>query len=344
MLELTARCNNNCQHCYINLPKTDPDAQKKELSFEQIKNIVDASVSLGTLWFLLSGGEPLLRPDFFDIYRYLKKQGILVSVFTNASLITEEHIQLFKKYPPRDIEVTVYGITEKTHRRVTGKNTFAATMAGIDRLFSNSLPVTLKSTLMKSNVQEIDQIADFCRSKSKHPFRFDPFLHLRLDRNPDKNKKIISERLSPDEIFAIEKNDPARFEALSQKCRKIETLNTSPDNPARLFRCMAGINSCCVDYTGTFKLCSALGNEACIYDLKKGSLAHAWNAFTPKVIQMDSKNPLFTESCGNCTLHDICSWCPAHADLETGMLDGQTNYFCNVAKKRINLSQNLQES
>ena len=87
-LELTARCNNNCRHCYINLPVGDKAAKEEELSFEEIKGIADEAISLGAIWCLLTGGEPLLREDFFDIYLYLKRKGLLVQVFTNAVLIT----------------------------------------------------------------------------------------------------------------------------------------------------------------------------------------------------------------------------------------------------------------
>ena len=73
-LEITARCNNNCQHCYINLPASDEKAIERELSFDDIKKIADEAVSLGALWCLITGGEPLLREDFFDICYYLKKR------------------------------------------------------------------------------------------------------------------------------------------------------------------------------------------------------------------------------------------------------------------------------
>jgi len=114
--EITARCNNNCRHCYINLPATEKNAINEELPLVKIQEIVDEAVSLGALWCLISGGEPLLRDDFPDIYQYMKKKGLLVSVFTNASLLTQDHIHLFKQYPPRDIEVTVYGVTKKNLR------------------------------------------------------------------------------------------------------------------------------------------------------------------------------------------------------------------------------------
>jgi len=91
-LELTARCNNDCRHCYINLPAGDKEAQQKELTIDQISHIADQAVELGALWCLLTGGEPLLREDFSDVYLLLKKKGLLMSVFTNAYLLTQKHI------------------------------------------------------------------------------------------------------------------------------------------------------------------------------------------------------------------------------------------------------------
>ncbi len=99
-LEITARCNNACRHCYINLPAADREARSKELTLQEISSIADQAVALGALWVLISGGEPLLREDFEEIYMLLKRKGLLVSVFTNATLIRDEHIVLFKKYPP----------------------------------------------------------------------------------------------------------------------------------------------------------------------------------------------------------------------------------------------------
>ena len=72
-LEITARCNNNCRYCYINFPAGDRNILKRELTFREIKSIADQAVSLGALWSLLTGGEPLLREDFLDIYIIARK-------------------------------------------------------------------------------------------------------------------------------------------------------------------------------------------------------------------------------------------------------------------------------
>ena len=120
-IELTARCNNDCRHCYINLPAGDRAARARELSFDEICSVADQAVELGALWCLLTGGEPLLRPDFSDIYLALKKRGLLVSVFTNACLVRPEHVELFRRYPPRDLEITTYGASREAYERVTSR-------------------------------------------------------------------------------------------------------------------------------------------------------------------------------------------------------------------------------
>ncbi len=334
VLELTERCNNNCVHCYINQPAEASDVKRKELSFKEIQKIIDEAVSLGTLWLLLSGGEPLLRPDFSDIYVYARKKGMLVSIFTNGSLVTDEHIKLFKKYPPRDIEVTVYGVTEKIHKRVTRKNTYRATMEGIERLVANRLPVTLKTTVMQSNVEEIGEIEEFCREKTDTAFRFDPFLQFRLDRDSEKNRRITAERLSFEKILQLEKRDPARFKLLQDRCGGLDLSGNNKDNPRKIFRCKGGINSCCVDHRGMLKLCSSLNNKNCVYDLRRGTLTEGWEEFVPKVLKLESNKESFLRSCGSCEMHDLCSWCPAHADLETGELDESVEYFCNIVEQR----------
>jgi radical SAM protein with 4Fe4S-binding SPASM domain len=334
-LELTARCNNNCRHCYINLPVNHKKAKEKELSVEEIKEIAEQAVSLGALWCLITGGEPLLRPDFENIYLTLKKLGLLVSVFTNATLIKEEHIALFRKYPPRDIEVTIYGVTQDTYERVTRKpGSFNAFMHGLDRLFKSDIKVRLKAMALRSNLDELPQIADFCRKHTKDYFRFDPFLHLRFDRNSERNQEIISERLSPAETVVLERSDPQRFESLKKGCDKFIVPEFSKHECNHLFHCGAGNGSFSLSYDGHLRLCSSLWQPDSVYDLKKGSLIDAWQNFIPKIRDIRSDRRGFLENCRVCPLINLCLWCPAHAYLETGEMDAPVDGFCQVAHAR----------
>jgi radical SAM protein with 4Fe4S-binding SPASM domain len=334
-LEVTARCNNNCRHCYINLPADDKTAKEKELSFCEIKKIIDQAVGLGPLWCLITGGEPLLRKDFADIYVYIKKKGFLVSVFTNATLINKEHIKLFKRYPPRDIEVTVYGVTKDTYEKVTRvPGSFKKFMRGLDLLLKDGVNVRLKAMALRSNVDELPKISAFCRKLTKDYFRFDPLLHLRFDADAEKNKQIRSERLFPEEIALIEKNDSERFQALERNCEKLIKPGFIHSDSNRLFLCGAGKDGFAVSYDGFFCLCSSLRNPDCIYDLKKGSLNEAWQDFAVRIQAMRSGNRRFIKRCGSCELTGLCMWCPAHACLETGELDKPVDYFCKVAHAR----------
>jgi radical SAM protein with 4Fe4S-binding SPASM domain len=337
-LEVTARCNFYCRHCYINLPAGDRDAQQRELSLEEIGAIADQAVALGALWCLITGGEPLLREDFPEIYLMLKRKGLLLSVFTNAGLVTEEHVKLFRKYPPRDIEVTVYGASAGTYERVTRRSgSYAAFRRGLDLLQAGGVKVRLKAVALRSNVHEWREIARFCRTHTKDYFRFDPLLHLRYDGDPLRNEEIRAERLSADEIAAIEQADEERANLLREGCNELIQPQLDHAGCNHLFHCGAGHGSFNVSYDGLFRLCSSLWDRACVYDLRKGgSLADALNNFVPKVRDMRSSRNQFLESCYACSIVNLCLWCPAQAHLECGELDCHVDYFCQVAHARAN--------
>ncbi len=334
-LEVTARCNNDCRHCYINLPAGDKTARENELSFEEIGEIADEAVSLGALWCLITGGEPLLREDFLDIYIGLKKKGLLVSVFTNATLITDEHVRLFLEYPPRDIEVSVYGVTKETYERVTRRpGSFSRFMRGLDLLMENGLKVRLKAMALRSNLSELPEIAAFCRERTKDFFRFDPFLHLRFDGDPAGNREIKSERLSPGEIVALERMDSERFRSLEEGCDKLIIPEFKQFAGNQLFLCGAGEGSFVMSWDGVFRLCSSLQHPDCVYSLRKGSLTDAWHNFVPMVRDMRSEREEFLKKCRVCPIINLCMWCPANAYLETGEIDAHVEYFCEVAHAR----------
>ena len=98
-LELTFRCNLRCAHCYAACGH-EGIPQQAELSYAEILNIIDQIAEAGCLWLLLTGGEPLIRPDFVDIYAYAKRKGFLITLFTNATLITPEIVDILVDLPP----------------------------------------------------------------------------------------------------------------------------------------------------------------------------------------------------------------------------------------------------
>jgi len=334
-LEVTARCNNDCRHCYINLPAGDKEARARELSLAEIERIAGEAVSLGAMWCLLTGGEPLLREDFFELYLALKRLGLLTSVFTNACLVTPEHVELFRKYPPRDIEVTVYGATEATYERVTRRpGSYQAFVRGLDRLLSSGVKVRLKAMALRSNVHELEEIARFCRARTKDYYRLDPLLHLRFDGDQTRNAEIRAERLGPEEIVAIERADEERFGALQKGCDDLVLPELAHDGCNHLFHCGTGIGSFAVSYDGQFRLCLSLWHPDTVHDLRRGTLKGAWDQHIPKVRDLRSSRKEFLEKCRVCPIINLCLWCPAHSYLETGEMDTVVDYFCQVAHAR----------
>jgi radical SAM protein with 4Fe4S-binding SPASM domain len=334
-VEITARCNSNCCHCYINLPPDDRAARKRELSVVETAGLAAQAVQLGAVWCLITGGEPLLRPDFSELYLALKRAGLLVSVFTNATLLTEAHAALFREFPPRDIEVTVYGVTRDTYERVTRKpGSFDQFRRGLALLVQSGVRVRLKAMAIQSNFAEHAAIADFCRAHTQDYFRFDPQLHLRFDGDSDRNDEIRAERLTPEQIIALEQADEQRMRVLRNDCDTLIRHEACHPGCDHLFHCGAGRSSFTIGYDGRFRLCSSLWAPDTVYDLRQGSLSAAWHDFVPRVREMRSCKPELMKTCRPCPLVNLCLWCPAQAHLETGELDGFTPYFCSVAHAR----------
>ena len=350
-LEITARCNNNCRHCYVNLPAGDRVARERELSLGQIDRIAGEAAEMGALWCLVTGGEPLLRPDFADLYLALRRKGLLVEVFTNACLVTDEHVALFRRHPPRDIEVSVYGASLETYEAVTRQpGSYAAFLRGLGLLREGGVPVRLKAMALRSNVHELPAMAEFCRRWTADYYRFDPVLHLRTDGDPVRNAEIRAERLPPGEIAALERDDPERFQSLQDNCDALildrqlsyQQCAACTDRDgcqeyaafSRLFGCGVGTGSFYVSYDGTLRLCSALTAPGTTADLHRVSVREAWEELVPRVRALRTDDKTLLKSCKSCPYVNLCLWCPAHAYLETGSMEGETPYFCAVAHAR----------
>jgi len=340
-LELTARCNLDCRHCYINLPAGDRSARKRELSAAEVGRLAGEAAALGAVWCLITGGEPLLRKDFFDVYRALHSKGLILSVFTNATLVNDEHVRFFRKFPPRDVEVTVYGVTKETYERVTRTpGSFDAFLRGLDLLLASGIDVRLKAMALRTNKHELAAIGEFCRARTKDYYRFDPNLHLRFDGDKARNGLILAERLSPKEIVRLERSDPERFGALTTACAELVPDEVPASDCRHIFRCGVGQRSFVIGPEGRLRPCQSLHHPEFLYDLRKGTLADAWTRFVPEVLRRGTERTDYLEKCGRCPVVNLCLWCPAHAYLETGELDLPVEAFCRVAWARAEALKN----
>ncbi len=159
-LELTENCNLNCVHCYGKFGK--PTNMENNLNINEWKKVVDYLVSIDCKSIQLIGGEPLLFKDFNEILKYIHNKGIKqISVFTNATLLTAEQIQLFSKYDVK-VSISLYSSRENTHDKVTQVNgSFSKTFKNINLLKENGINISIAVIAMKENEDTINEIKDF---------------------------------------------------------------------------------------------------------------------------------------------------------------------------------------
>jgi len=342
-IELSERCNNNCVHCCINLPADDLQAKKKELSTDQIKNILKEAASLGCITVRFTGGEPLLREDFEELYIFARKLGLKVLIFTNATLITEYLACLFAKIPPLEkIEVTVYGMRKISYEGVTRiPGSFEAAWRGISLLLEHKIPFMVKGALLPQNKEEIDEFEKWAANIPwmDKPPSYSMFFDLRCRRDNGKNEAIKSLRITPEEGLKILTRHRERYlKEMKEFCAKF--MRPSGDKP---FSCGSGRGGGCVDAYGYFQPCLMLRHPDCVYNLRDGSLKDALENFFPKIRKMKSNNPEYLTHCARCFLKGLCEQCPAKSWMEHGTLDTPVEYLCAVAHTQAKFLGLLQE-
>jgi radical SAM protein with 4Fe4S-binding SPASM domain len=331
-IELTERCNNNCLHCCINLPIEDLAAKERELKTAEIKNILKEAVELGCMSVRFTGGEPLLRKDFKELYVFARRSGLKVLIFTNATLITPDLADLLTHIPPLEkMEVTVYGMKKSSYEGVTRTpGSFEAAWRGIDLLLEKNIPFVVKGAFLPPNKEEIDEFVRWAKNipwMEDKPPAYAMFFDLRCRREIERNQDIRGLRLSPDEgLKILTRNKDNYLKEMKEFCSKF--MRPSGD---KLFSCGSGVGGGCVDAYGNFQPCMMLRHPDCVYDLKNGSLKDALENFFLKIREKKAENPEYLAKCAKCFLKGLCEQCPAKSWSEHGTLDTPVEYLCDVA-------------
>jgi radical SAM protein with 4Fe4S-binding SPASM domain len=327
-VELTERCNNNCIHCCINLPEGDQSALEKELDAAAVKRILKEAASLGVLEVRFTGGEPLLRPDFEELYLFARRLGLKVLLFTNGRLINSRLADLFARIPPLvPMEISVYGMQSGSYEAVSRvEGSFDEFHRGVELLRERKVPFVVKSVMLSPNRHETIIFESWA---AELPWMDGPpgyaiFLDKRNRKdNPKKDSQIQALRLSPEEALEIKIRDPQQYrKVMSEFSRKF--LGPPGD---KLFSCGAG-NACCVDAYGYLQPCLSLRAPELTYDLRNGSLREALTGFFPRLRDMRATNTQYLERCARCFLKSLCEQCPAKSWSETGQLDTPIELLC----------------
>lgn len=269
--ELTCRCNLRCVMCYTDCFNT-PERIRQELTLQEILRIMVELQEAGVFGLTLTGGEPLARPDFAEIYADAVRRGIRVTVFTNGTLITPKIVALWTALPPEMVEISLHGLGESFDRITAVKGSYERCLNGVQRLLARKIPVTLKTVGMTINRDEILAIKQFAESLPGVQWYLGEQMRPTLDGSPVPLRFQL-----PQEVFGeIARHDVRMFEEHDRITAALAHVPTSAEQLQN--RCGSRYKFH-IDAYGGLQLCSA--NRAETYDLRRGSFREGFYEALP---------------------------------------------------------------
>lgn len=335
--ELTARCNLDCRMCYIHRRANDRAALAGELSTKSWIGIARECQREGMLNLLLTGGEPLLRPDFREIYTACRNLGLLVSINTNGTLIDDRMVKFFAENRPSRINITLYGAGPETYQALCGDgNAYDRVVRAIVALKEAGILVKLNFSNTPYNRQDAIKVYEFARSQGLTiqavSYMFPPV------RACEKGC-YAAERLSAYDA-AVEqlRYDTFRFprDVLIKRWQDQLAGATVPDPdgecqelPTERIRCRAGSSTFWLTYDGKLRPCGMMVEPS--VELGGRGFAAAWQD-----IHRARREIMVPAKCTGCEMRNACDQCAASCYAETGSFTGVPTYVCE--KTRIYLA------
>ncbi|MBR6361593.1 MAG: radical SAM protein [Clostridia bacterium] len=327
--ELTSRCNFACSMCYIHNADCQKNA-REELTAAQWISIARSAKEAGTVFVLITGGEPLIRKDFAEIYEAIAQMGFIISLNTNLSLLSDETLGLFTRFPPHRVNVSLYGTGDELYSSFCGVPAFTKIKENILKMRERSIPVKINSSITRLNVNDLENMMEFC---DEHGVAFKAtgymFPSARLGTHP--------ERLGPRETAAVKAAIDRHFlceEDFAERTRRINAgVAAGDDNDCPVedseygrIRCRAGSSSAWIDWRGNMSFCGMIpareGNNVI-----GRSFEECW-----KSVSEEARNVRMPEKCAGCSYRHICILCAASQYCETGGYDEPPEFICAIAK------------
>lgn len=315
--ELTPTCNLRCRFCYVAL---DP-YRGPYLTTEQVLSVLDVLRGAGVLLLTLTGGEVFSRRDFPTIYREARRRGFVVTIFTNATLVREEHARMLADDPPFAVEVSIYGADAEHYEAVTQiPGAFDRFVHGVELLQRAGISPLMKHPVSTLTADHVGAIRAWCEARGlRH--RFSTELENRHDGDATPALYRIDTRRSValrDELYEAKTGAPRPLPLA--EC----AVDDADAGSARLYRCGAGRSSLFVD---------GLGNVShCVIDREPSFpiLEMAWGEIHDRMLAWVNQPLPADAPCSGCELRGGCDNCPARARLATGDPFSRDPHQCEI--------------
>ncbi len=323
--ELTPRCNMNCKMCYIRMTPDEMKKRGRERTVDEWLDMASQAKKEGMVFLLLTGGEPLLYPDFKKLYEELKKMGIIVSINTNAVLIDDKATEYFIKNRPNRLNITLYGGSDETYGRLCATpDGFTKATAAIKKLRAAGLNIKINSSITPENSDDIKSVFDFAREIgspcSVGCYMFPP---VRRDNGSTDRFDAVTAGLYQAKVDMLRYSD-AEIKAKLDLISSADSGIVPSEQPIK-FNCRAGRSSFWITWDGRMNSCGMM-SDAYLDPFGDGFKA-CWDEIRKKTEETE-----VMLGCKGCADRAVCHICPAIAKAETGDLNGRPDYLCRMTQ------------
>lgn len=333
--ELTPLCNMNCRMCYIRMNREEMESSGRMLNVNEWLHIGEEAAKAGTLFLLLTGGEPLLYPNFDKLYQGLKELGLILTINSNGTLITEEIGELLGTMPPRRINITLYGASNQTYEKLCqNPQGFTQVMRGVELLLDKGVPVKFNCSLTPYNVQDLDKL---CQISKEYDIPIEIAHYMFLPVRKTYQKTVPNTRFTPRDAaeYYIKVSQFLEGEAefrqrmnLAMKAY-MEHKDDVQNNDCRI-TCRAGTSTYWINWKGQMSACGMIeqGTESVI----KEGFRESWTK-----VSRNTRKSCISKECANCNKKIFCQVCAASSYAETGKIDGVPQYMCEMTDAIIDI-------
>jgi radical SAM protein with 4Fe4S-binding SPASM domain len=323
-LDITYRCNNQCRHCWVSVPRIET-GQDEELCLSEWTAIIDQARAYGTREWAISGGEPMLHPDFEPLYEYVTDKAVHCSLNSNGTLITPRLARLLRK--PGAKMIALYGADAVVHDHITRtEGSFEAALRGMAYLREAGADYIVQVVPMADNYHQLKEMISLAYDLNSQVRIGAAWLYLSARNNAEQNREISQQRLDATDILRIDAPSFA-YDPVGNSCQGVGK------NHGSFASCIEDGNQFHVDPCGRMSFCSFIKDPRLSVNLKEKSFQEAWEQSLPAMLHADFTSDAGRD-CQACDLQAECNWCPAYAFLENRRYDRPIDYLCGLAAER----------
>lgn len=331
--ELSPVCNFSCKMCYVR--KTITQIEKENKAIKEWTQWIDLAKQCkeeGTLYLLLTGGEPFLYPHFKQLYIELHKMGFVLSINTNGTLIDNDTFEWLKLYAPSRINITLYGSSRETYEKICGNpDGYDKAINSILSLKEIGIPVVINASMIPENSKDMKDIIEFGKKYNINTristYMFPPIRRL---------KETNDSRFTPEESgimnvrkleFQLDKKEFKNYLVTKLNSLNENTFNeedTWGSHKDEYMHCRAGRSAFWISWEGIMYACGLTSFPVTVNPFVE-SFKDCWLTLTNQVRTI----PVLKE-CKNCVKREICNPCVAMIHSETNNIDVKAEYLCKM--------------